>query len=1393
MKKKIIILEIITLFFILIIISTSIIILNFSIFNFFIEFKEVFLNEIEITTGYKINYSKISPNILGKINIFEVEIYNQNSSRLELGNIEIDYSLLNFLFNRKTPLSIIKKISFKSFNLKINNDNDLNEIKNNFLNNNNSKNSSTHKIKKLIIEISKGKITLNKNLNSCIINIETFKANIKDKITINSKLSFSYFKKNKLILNTKINNSGYISFYKTFNASNFNINLYNISYLNNFFKDQNFIFNSINKNFILYRINDYLPFEFNLLKFENNLICKININDLITNSLITSENKSFFIPDNLTLNFYFRKNLNNQIKNAFFKMNSYYESLLFLKNISISLDTKLQDESLHFNKLLITNKKDNSYIFLTGILPFYDSDFNLVLDINNFIFPKTTLDTKIYLTKNNNIINLLSDDILLNNQNLSNFFYQFQQYNDGITLRTIKSFNGYMVNGTFVKNNKNYDYNIEHYFNSFLFSKIINAYKNQNDVLVLNGKIIQKMQNNELEIKKSYVEIIKNQNEIIYDFFISLKDNIFYLDNSRQNNLKFNSWINFSSTPVLSSINIDNNKSNYAIYSKLSDNNFQLSLNENLIINYVFNDKKIYFNSKDFLIKLNKIYSKLNFNFIYNIANGNIQENTIQINQLSLFKNQMGNLKLKMAMIKNEVKFYDIIYYDKINLIKGDLNAKYNIVNKNFIINGFLKDDEKDESYAVDFNLNGLNVKSNIYITHLNISKILSNKNISGNLNLRLKIEGFLLNPDLELQLELEKGKYKNKNMEFLLAFKKNNEEILINRAFIKLKNNFITISNSKIILTNKENYIMSANGSLSFLGLDKNLRANFILAGNFDAKNILKNFRINFNFNKIQLGYLSKNELVKQDKLEINPFTINIIKNNDQLEISDYDKKYIHFIKNNKNYELKIKDNNIEVLNSIFQINNNNLNGTFNFKKFPVNYIENILIPYVGINNGLIDGEILLTGLINKPSFKGKLNVYYGRVLLPQYLQAPIDNITGFILAEGNQFLVRNVNGDVKKGLAHGYGEVILNGWKLERYSFHINSDNVPAKINQDPVDAIGIGYIEDFLIEGKPQSYNFIGNLVIENADINLKAAMGADKNVKIKKLPINVIMTFKSGNRVNVNYPIFKGTLKPGQVFVLKFIGDEAQIYLGGTVGLEKGEVNYLNKIFKIEQATFQFYEDEYKINPMINLKSFYKTKDLSKNPIKIYLSINDRLFPFKTNFSSFPAKSQEEINNLLGLTYALSDNDSNNNTNFNAIANTTDYIGNSLIITPIENKIRKITKLDTFSLDTKIFGNIIKYNTEDNTNSFDLLDESSVTLGKYLFNQLYFESMLSFNKRKTINQQLFLPFNDQNYGLNLQLMLQLELQYLSIGYTYIPKNYTNFFNADHMISLEANFRL
>ena len=144
-----------------------------------------------------------------------------------------------------------------------------------------------------------------------------------------------------------------------------------------------------------------------------------------------------------------------------------------------------------------------------------------------------------------------------------------------------------------------------------------------------------------------------------------------------------------------------------------------------------------------------------------------------------------------------------------------------------------------------------------------------------------------------------------------------------------------------------------------------------------------------------------------------------------------------------------------------------------------------------------------------------------------------------------------------------------------------------------------------------------------------------------------------------------------------FLLRYSDIDKTLGLEGDIKLKSGKINYLNRIFKIEDASVQF--DGSGFNPLINLTSYFSTKDKDKNNVKVYLSMNDRLLSFKTRFYSFPQLPENDLNQLLGLpaTQTLDDeNDFSRTANdLESIQNTTNYLGNTFLFSPLENIARR----------------------------------------------------------------------------------------------------------------------
>ena len=338
------------------------------------------------------------------------------------------------------------------------------------------------------------------------------------------------------------------------------------------------------------------------------------------------------------------------------------------------------------------------------------------------------------------------------------------------------------------------------------------------------------------------------------------------------------------------------------------------------------------------------------------------------------------------------------------------------------------------------------------------------------------------------------------------------------------------------------------------------------------------------------------------------------------------------------------------------------------------------------------------------------------------------------------------------------------------------------------------GKGALNSFVFEGAPKNFIFDADIVVDQANIDIITNQTDKTNTKSKKskigLPIDVNLKFTSGKKVNVNYPLINATLAENNNFLLRYSDIDKTLGLEGDIKLKSGKINYLNRIFKIEDASVQF--DGSGFNPLINLTSYFSTKDKDKNNVKVYLSMNDRLLSFKTRFYSFPQLSENELNQLLGLpaTQTLDDeNDFSRTANdLESIQNTTNYLGNTFLFSPLENIARRGLNLDTFSLNTEIFGNILS----SNTGLIDMLDNSSLSIGKYIFEGFYIESMMTFNKKSDTSDSIFLTLPNANYGFNLQLQVLLELPFVSLGYSVKPRDLTNMTDMEQTISIESGFK-
>lgn len=1400
MNKKIFILNILLLF---LFISGYIYFTNFFIVSQFNNLKEKLLLEFKKATGFSLSYVQISPDIVNSIKVKNVRIYKDNDSFLDIGDIVIHYSIINFFRNRYNPFAIIKRITLNNLIFSYSKENLFNDIKDlldKFKNNKleSNKENIISKIKNLEIKIVKSKIKIIDNNKTYSIEFKDIKASFKNRVKIDSIVYIVVKENNQIIIQnlTKINGSFYFLEKKL--KSFFFIDFIKNEINGIIIKKQKFSFDSDGNNFFIKRLEDTLDLDLVISKEFDKIFMDIKVNlsyQDIKNIIISSQKK--IALNYIYLNTKVNYNLNEKIVNGNIYLNSYLKDFYIFKNPEFIFNGIIKDSILRINEMaLYTNNREN-FISLenNSILSLNFDKVKTSIKIKDMGFLNLKLNSDIEILKEKGNIKIGWEYFLLNGENIGGMELFIKDYKKYLDIKTINKFNGYELNGIILKNNDKITANLHHNFENFLLNKFLKVLNIPvKSPIYLNTNFNTEIVNGKLFIPKSTFVIQDNINSLL-TFDIGYSNNTLFIQNINQENYKIKGdiFVNFSQIPYYSSIIIKKEDFDFVINCFVFKNSITFDINKNFKGYLNYNNKILYLIATDFLIPLKRDKETLlSCNILFDIGNFNIKKSNLYIKNLNLFREKSGNLSLILSYNDNILLLDDIKYIDDENFITGKIEQ--NLFIKDKILNikgiGLLKDDKNSESYSISYNIENSKIDGRLFLTHIDLNKFLK---LNGFMDVRVGIKGELKNPDIELNGIITEGKIGRDSIKADFNIKKVDNKILFNKMIFEFGKNSLYINDSYLNLSNNSNLLI--NGTFYLTGLSKILKSDFKIESTFALSSNKLNFiNCDTTFNNITLGILENNMLVKIEKSE--GFTLNLIYKDNKYIVRNYDDKFLYAEFNEISRDLIIKfyENEQIFFDLSITLDQNNMIGNVKFIKFPVNLVQKVLIPYVNINKGLLDGEVNVSGTYKNPKINGTLNLYNGGVILKKYMVEPIENITGVLFIENNKIFVNNVNGIVNKSMVYGFGEIIFNGLKFERYNFKLNSEKLPVVLKENVINGKGEGYLEEFIIQSDSYSFDFIGKIFLSKAEIAISNMMGGDtnKNRVAKTYPINVILDIKAGKSVKVEYPIIVGTIKEGDLLTFKYIGNEPNIYLGGKINLRKGEINYFNKNFQIETAIFHFYENESKINPLVNIKSFFRTKNSKGETMKVYLTVNDKLSSFKTELSSIPYKTQEELNALLGITFNTNLNDSNKSMlnqdqYLETIINTTNYFGNAFLFSPFESTIRQITGLDTFSLNTSLFGNIIR----SSDYWLDLLNDTSLTFGKYLSNEIYLGSTMTF-KKKEVNEKIFLPFISENYGLNFKFMLQFELPYVSFGYTFVPNDWRDFLSADHKLSFEANFR-
>ncbi len=407
MKKKRLFLKIIIFLFLFFLLTGYTYFTNFFIIKSFNSLKEKLLLEFKEITGFTLSYSNISPDIINSIKIKNVIIYKDNETYLNLGDIVVNYSIINFLKDRSNPFAFIKKITLNKLNFFSNREDlekNIRELLDKFKNNGGkpTKNNIFSKIKNLEIKIVKSKIEIDDNDRNYLISLKNMKISFQNRIKIDSIINFELKDKNKIIIEnlTKIN--GAISFLDNNVKTFFFIDLVKNEIQGISIKKQRFSFESNGADFFLKRIKDSLKLDLTVAKENNDLFVNVKANlsyNDLKNSIIFTENKSYltylYLDTNLSYNI-LEKKINGNIY-----LDSFLNSVSIFKKPELIFNLIIRDNILRVNEMSLYTDKRKNFVSLDNgsIIPLNFNKFKTSIKIKDVDFFNIKLNTEIEVLK----------------------------------------------------------------------------------------------------------------------------------------------------------------------------------------------------------------------------------------------------------------------------------------------------------------------------------------------------------------------------------------------------------------------------------------------------------------------------------------------------------------------------------------------------------------------------------------------------------------------------------------------------------------------------------------------------------------------------------------------------------------------------------------------------------------------------------------------------------------------------------------------------------------------------------------------------------------------------------------------------------------------------------
>lgn len=413
-------------------------------------------------------------------------------------------------------------------------------------------------------------------------------------------------------------------------------------------------------------------------------------------------------------------------------------------------------------------------------------------------------------------------------------------------------------------------------------------------------------------------------------------------------------------------------------------------------------------------------------------------------------------------------------------------------------------------------------------------------------------------------------------------------------------------------------------------------------------------------------------------------------------------------------------------------------------------------------VDGGTLTGSVSILNSLDDPILKGALMVENPEARLPSLIPRRITAPKTLITVINNEIRIHDTEYFVRGSNSAYVGAIVyMNKWNVDHTEATVKTKGKnPVAIRMaNPAFVLSGDVVCNlkFYLEG--MDMDATGTIFAEGVTLNstlgqLTGASEEMNNGGIVRTDLDILL----GNHAVLNFdPLLRCVFVPNTHIGLKMDTETNQYEIDGLLAIKSGDIAYLNRSFYIKEGSIKFSKSDF-ANPQVTITAETRERDERGENVRIILSAeNQYLLNFTPKFSSVPAKSENEIRQLLGQIVVA---DADSAANF--LLSAGDYALQSAIVRKAENKLREVLNFDIFSMRTNVLQNTLNLSASGNLSRETLtignfLDNSTVYVGKYLGSSLYLDAMIHFSFEDTFARDISTAGNlvfQPEFGLEME---------------------------------------